>query len=184
VTLLLVLGGIGLLGLLVGLVVGDLEVDVDLGPDWLSIPVLAALVGAFGFAGAATLSFGAAMPIALVVGAIAGVLLAWAAARLTRGLMHMRTDAPVRSADMVGRPGRVVTALTPAQGGEVLVRHAGQQLKVAARGDEVLRVGDRVVVVEIVSPTLVRVESHDRFWASSHPDIDPPPTPDPGGHTP
>jgi membrane protein implicated in regulation of membrane protease activity len=184
VTLLLILGGIGLLGLVVGLVVGDLDVDVDLGPDWLSIPVLAALVGAFGFVGAAALSLGAPMVAALLVGAIGGLALAWAAARLTRGLMHMRTDAPVRSSDMVGRPGRVVTALTPAQGGEVLVRHAGQQLKLAARGDEVLRVGDQVVVVEVLSPTLVRVESHGRFW--DH-DADPslaPPTPDPGGPTP
>lgn len=181
-TILLILGGVGILGLLVGLVVGDLDADVDLGPDWLSIPALAALVGAFGFVGAAALSFGAPMPAALVAGTVAGVALAWFAVRLTRGLMHMRTDGPVRSADMVGRPGRVVTALTPETAGEVLVRHAGQQLKVSARSDEVLRVGDQVVVVEIFSPTLVRVESHDRFWSHSPDSV--PPTPDPGGPTP
>jgi len=162
---LLALGGLGVLTLLVGLVVGEADLDVDLGPDWLSLPALAALVGAFGFVGAAMLSFGAAPAVALGSGAAAGVALAAAATRLVRGLMDMPTDGPVRSADLVGRPGRVVTALTADRSGEVLVRHAGQQLKVSARAEETLAVGDEVVVVEVLSPTFVRVESRDRFWS-------------------
>ncbi len=152
------------MGLLVGLALGD--VDIDLGPDWVSLPVLAGMVGAFGFGGAILLSFGAPTPVALAGGIVAAVGLAVVTARLVRGLMHMRTDAPVRSADMVGRPGRVVTALTPERTGEVLVDHAGQRLKVAARGTEVLVVGAPVVVVEVLSPTLVAVESHERFWSA------------------
>ncbi|QYG92500.1 hypothetical protein HC251_08625 [Iamia sp. SCSIO 61187] len=182
-TVLLVLGALGLVGLLVGLLVGDVDLDIDLGPDWLSLPALAALVGAFGFVGAAALSLGAPMVAALGIGAVAGVALAVLATRLIRALIHMPTDAPVRSADLVGRRGRVVTALTADRTGEVLVTHAGQQLKVAARGAETLPVGAAVVVVEVVSPTLVVVESHDQFWsAGTIPS--PPPTDPHGGPTP
>lgn len=183
-TTLLALGGLGLVALVVGLVLGDLDVDVDLGPDWLSLPVLAALVGAFGFVGAAATSFGASAPVALAAGAVAGVALAAGAARLVSGLMHMPTDGTVRTGDMIGRPGQVVTALTPERSGEVLVDHAGQRLKVAARGDEVLTVGTPVVVVEVLSPTFVRVESRQRFWSDDPASPLLPPTPDPGGHTP
>lgn len=160
-----------MVGLLVGLALGD--VDIDLGPDWVSLPAVAGMVGAFGFGGAALLSFGAPTPVALAGGIVAGLALAIATIRLARGLMHMRTDAPVRSSDMVGRPGRVVTALTPERTGEVLVDHAGQRLKVAARGDETLTVGQQVVVVDVLSPTLVAVESHERFWSA---DSSPPTT--------
>lgn len=166
-TLFLILGAVGLVSLLVGLFVG--EVDVELGPDWLSLPVLAALVGAFGFVGAAALSLGAPTIVAVGAGAVAGLALAAATFRLVRGLMHMATDAPLRSSDLVGRPGRVVTALTGERTGEVLVSQAGQQLKLAARSNETITVGQSIVVVEIVSPTLVRVESHDRFWSPSTP---------------
>jgi membrane protein implicated in regulation of membrane protease activity len=165
VTILLILGGIGIVVLAAGLLVGDLDLDVDLGPDWLSLPAVAALVGAFGFVGAAVLSFGAPTPIALGAGAIAGVVLAFLATRLARALIDMPTDAPVRTSDLVGRPGRVVTAATAERSGEVLVDHAGQRLKVAARADETLTVGAEVVVVEVLSPTFVRVESRDRFWS-------------------
>jgi membrane protein implicated in regulation of membrane protease activity len=172
VTFLLVLGAIGLAGLAFGFVAGDL--DVDLGPDWLSLPVLAALVGAFGFVGAAAVSLGAPLALAVPVAAVAGVAVAAATYRLARGLMHMPTDASLRGSDLVGRPGRIVTALTPDRSGEVLVSQAGQQLKLSARGDETLVVGTAIVVVESLSPTLVRVESHDRFWAA-RPDAIPPP---------
>lgn len=171
-TLFLVLGAVGLVGLLIGFVLGDL--DVDLGPDWVSLPGLAALVGAFGFVGAAALSLGAPLALAVVLGAAAGVGLAAATVRLARSLMHMPTDASLRGSDLVGRPGRVVTALTPDRSGEVLVAQAGQQLKLSARAEETLVVGTAVVVVESLSPTLVRVESHDRFWAA-RPDALPPP---------
>lgn len=187
-TVLLALGGAGVVGLLVGLVAGDIDIDVDVGPDGLSLPALAALVGAFGFAGAGLLAVGVPTPLALAGAAVAGLALAVATARAVRGLVDMPTDGPVRTGDMVGRPGRVVTALTPDRTGEVLVDHAGQRLKVAARGVEVLAVGDRVVVVEVLSPTLVAVESHDRFWSPGPADPRPtrphPTTPDPGGDPP
>lgn len=171
-TTFLALGGVGVVGLVIGLLLGD--IDIDFGVDWVSIEAIAALVGAFGFVGALLLSLGAPTPVALAGGAVAGVVLAIAAVRLVRGLMHMRTDDNVRSSDMVGRPGRVVTALTPDRTGEVLVDHAGQRLKVAARGTETLPVGEQVVVVEVLSPTLVAVESHERFWsADSSPPVPP-----------
>ena len=165
-TFFLVLGGVGIVVLLIGLLVGELDLDVDLGPDWLSLPVLAALVGAFGFVGAAAHSLGASTTVAVVAGTLGGVVLAGLTARLVAGVMHMPTDATPRTADLIGRPGRVVTALTADRSGEVLIRHAGQQLKLSARSEETLTVGDEFVVVEVLSPTLVRVEAHQRFWGA------------------
>lgn len=165
----LVLGGLGVAFLVVGLVVGEVDVDVDLGPDWVSLPVLAALVGAFGFVGAAVVALGAPTSAGIAAGVVGGLVLAAATARLMSGLLHMPTDATPRAGDVVGRPGRIVTALTADRTGEVLVRHAGQQLKFSALGDETLAVGAEVVVVEVVSPTLVRVEAHDRFWNTDNP---------------
>lgn len=164
-TVLLAMGVIGLVVLFLGLLVGEIDIDVDLGPDWLSLPVLAALVGAFGFAGAALLEITGSTTAAIAGGAVVGVGLAALTAVMIRSLMRMRTDAPLRAGDLVGRPGRVVTALTPDRTGEVLVHQAGQRLKLSASGAEAMSVGQEIVVVEVLSPTMVRVESHDSFWS-------------------
>lgn len=164
-TVLLAMGGIGLLVLVISLLIGEIDVDLDLGPDWLSLPVVAALVGAFGFAGAALLELTGSTLAAIGGGAVVGVALAAMTALMIRSLMRMRTDAPLRATDLVGRPGRVVTALTPDRSGEVLVHQAGQRIKLSAAGAETMTVGQEIVVVEVLSPTMVRVESHARFWS-------------------
>jgi len=81
-------------------------------------------------------------------------------------MVYLSFATEYQTADLIGRPGRVVTALTADRSGEVLIRHAGQQLKLSARSEETLTVGDEVVVVEVLSPTLVRVEAHQRFWGA------------------
>jgi hypothetical protein len=48
--------------------------------------------------------------------------------------------------------------------GEVLVRLAGQPVKLAATADEDLERGTDTVVVDVVSATRVRIESATRFW--------------------
>jgi len=174
VTLFLIVGAIGLLAALIGLVLGD--VDLDLGPDFLSLPVAAAFVGAVGFVGAAVVGAGGSTPVALVAGIGAGLLLGFGMFRLARGLMHMPTDPATRPEDLLGRPGRVVTTVTADRYGEVLVELAGQRVKLGARSATDIATGTDVVVIEVLSPTSVHVEPADTFWQlRSGPDDHPAP---------
>ena len=161
-TAFLVVGAIGLLLAVIGLFLGD--VDVDLGPDFLSLPVIAAFVGAVGFVGAAVVGAGGTTSTALVAGAGAGLVLGYGTFRFARGLMHMPTDPPTRADDLLGRPGRVVTDVAVDRYGEVLVDVAGQRVKLGARSTTETVAGTDVVVIEVLSPTSVLVEPAEVFW--------------------
>jgi len=145
--------------LAVSLVVDDVF-DVlpdDLGPDWLSLPVLAAVVAAFGLAAGAVEAAGAGSVPVLGAGAVAGAGAGVLTARLVRLAMHLPTDPPVRHADLQGRIGRVVTAVAPPRSGEVLVPLGGTSHKLRASSDQPLPVGTEIVVVDVISPTSVVV---------------------------
>ena len=168
-TAFVIIGAVGVALLLLVLLVGDwfdaLLPDLDLGDGLFSLPVLAGFAAAFGFAGTAVhAATGGALAASLLAGAAAGVGMAWAALRLSRGLLHMRTDEPLRTSDLVGRPGQVVTDIRQGGLGEVLVPYAGQSLKLAARADHLLTRGEAIVVVEALSPTSVMVSSAADFW--------------------
>ena len=160
----LVIGGVGVLVLLGALVLGEVgDLDGD-GP--FSLPALAALVGGVGFGGAAatqllpeTLSDGLEVLLALLVGLAVAVPLAWAAVRLSRSLRDMPTQETLTRHHLVGCQGVVVSAVPGAGLGEVRLRIAGQQVKVAARSDVPLRAGTPVYVVEALSETCVQVVS-------------------------
>jgi len=124
----------------------------------LSLPVIAGFVSMLGFVGAIVLgTTGLGAGPATAVGAGAGTfagLLTW---RFSRALLRDDASATPRGADLVGSPGSVVTAI-PADGyGEVLVRLAGQPLKLAARCPEAVPRGAEVWVEESLSPTSVAV---------------------------
>ena len=93
-----------------------------------------------------------------------GVALGWFAYRVSRALMHSPTDATPTLAALVGQQAKVVTPVRAGGTGEVLVQLAGQPLKLSATADHDLARGTDSVVVAIVSPTRVRVESADTFW--------------------
>ena len=166
-----VIGGFGLLLLALVLLLGDwldtLLPDIELGDGLFSLPVLAGFVAAFGFAGAALHSAtDGSTPAALAGGSGAGVVVGWIALRLSRGLMNMPTDETLRTGDLVGREGRVVTDIRDGRLGEVLVVHAGQSLKMSASADRPLARGETVVIVESLSATAVRVSATADFWAT------------------
>lgn len=146
--------------LLVALVLDDVLdglTDALGGPDWLSLPVLAAVVAGFGLvAGAVEGTTGSTLP-ALLAGGAGGVGTGWLAARFVAAAMDMPTDPPIRHADLAGRAGRVVTAVAPRQPGEVLVALGGVRHKLRATSGEVIAVGHEIVVVEVTSPTTVVV---------------------------
>jgi membrane protein implicated in regulation of membrane protease activity len=160
VSVFVVVGLIGVVIVVGSLLFGDfldgLFDAVDLGSGLVSAPVIGGFLAAFGFGGA--LAAGALGPgPAAVVGVAAGLVFGGVAGVLTRALMRMRTDPTPRSDDLVGRTGVVLTPVSAARYGQVRVAAHGQQLQLAARADEALPSGTRIVVVEVSSPTAVVV---------------------------
>lgn len=164
------IGGVVLL--VVGIVTDGLADGLfdalSLGDDGAVVPVAGAFLAAFGIVGlvAESLSDGNRL-VALVAAIVGGVVLAVLAARFVRGALGMRTDPTPTSSDLLGRGGRVVTPIDVDAAGEVLVRLSGQRLKLLARAERHVAVGTDVVVVEVLSPSSVRVEPEASFFGGS-----------------
>lgn len=161
----LVLGGLGVLLLLAGALVGDAfdgPVDSLLGglaPDAGLTPAIGAGLGAFGFGGALLLA-PAGLVVALAGGAVAAGALGVGAYLLTRALLG--GDAPpVRTSDLVGVFGTLVTPIPAGGLGEVVLPQAGSRVKLAARSHEPVPVGTPVYVTEVLSSTAVAVQRAD-----------------------
>jgi membrane protein implicated in regulation of membrane protease activity len=137
----------------------DDVLDVEAGPDWVSLPVIAAVVAAFGLAAGAVSGSGGGDLIAVPVGLATGVAAGALTARFVAAAMRMPTDPPIRHADLAGRVGRVVTPIRPGRPGEVLVALGGTSHKLTAHASTDLALGAEVVVVEVTSPTSVVVAS-------------------------
>lgn len=161
----LVIGAVGLGVIILSLVVGEVldgafeAVDADVGGGVFSTPVLGAFLAAFGFGGALTLyvtDVGA--PVAALAGLASGGVVGGVALAIVRSLVNMPTDENVRTVDLVGARGRVVTRVPAGGLGEVTIRHAGQLLKLSARSDAELPAGSPVVVTDVMSSSAVFVE--------------------------
>lgn len=132
---------------------------LDLGVSWISLPVIAAFLAAFGFAtGAFIDEIGAP---ALGIGAVTGLGFGFGAYRLSKAVMHMPTDPTESADDLLASFGHIVTPTSPGRYGEVLLRRPGGPLKVTASSTESLPAGTEVVVVDVTSSTLVTVEPFD-----------------------
>lgn len=170
-TVFLIIGSVGLGIVVLSLVLGDLlegvfeSLDIDVGGGVFSTPVIGSFLGAFGFGGAWLLgATDASTGVASVGGVAAGVALGGAALAITRSLMRMPTDEPVRISDLVGKAAGVVSAI-PANGfGEISLVHQGQRMKLSARAATPVPTGGRVVIVAVYSPSSVMVESEGDFW--------------------
>ena len=135
--------------------------------DWISGPVLGAVLAAFGLFGwvgqeAFDLSTGAAA----ARGVAGGVVLGWFTYKLSKALWNSPTDATPTTAALVGQHARVVTPVRAGGTGEVLVRLGGQPVKLSATAAEDLPLGTESVVISVESPTRVVVEAAERFWAT------------------
>jgi hypothetical protein len=139
--------------------IGDAFDALDMGSGQLSLPAVAAFLGAFGFGTGAF--WDALGPVALVPGAAAGFVLGWGALRLSRAAMLMPTDATETQASLLGSLGRIVTAPAVGRYGEVMLVRPGGPLKVACTARTPLPVDTEVVVVDVLSSTLVSVTPFD-----------------------
>ncbi|HEY8527054.1 MAG TPA: hypothetical protein VIL48_18930 [Acidimicrobiales bacterium] len=152
--------GVACVGVLLAAVVFDgLDESfdaLDLGPGWLSLPVVAAVLAAFGLTAGALID--AIGPLAVAAGAGAGVGFGWLAHRLSRAAAAMPTDKTDREADLLGSLGRIVTPPSAGRYGEVLLTRPSGPVKVACVAAQPLPLGTEVVVVDVTSSTLVTVE--------------------------
>ena len=141
--------------LLITAVIDGLDHDGLPGPDWLSLAVLGAFVGGFGFvAGAAYPAMG---HLAILPGLAGGAAFGYLGARLTRAAKGMNTGAADSDAGLLGSMGRVVTPVDES-GGEVLLQRPHGPMKVSARAHTELPNGTQVVVIDVRSSTLVVVD--------------------------
>jgi membrane protein implicated in regulation of membrane protease activity len=166
-----VIGAIGLAVVIGSLVLGDLlegafeSLDIDVGGGMFSTPVIGSFLAAFGFGAVLVLTTSdAGSGIAALSGAGGGLVLGGISLWITRSLMHMSTDDPVRTDDVVGKPGVVVSAIPGGGLGEITLVHLGQRLKYSARADTAIPYGSAVVVVAVLSSSSVMVEASTDFW--------------------
>lgn len=162
------LGAISTVLLVVAIVLDGLDDAFDaleFGPGWLSLPVLAAFLGAFGFVTGATI--GAVGPLALIIGAVAGGAFGYGAVRLSEAFIDMPTDPTDAAADLLASFGRIVTPPAVGRYGEVLLDRPAGPVKVACLSDETLSAGTQVIVVDVTSSTLVTVMAFDELGTGS-----------------
>lgn len=165
----IVIGAVGLVVVLASLVLGDIlegifdALDADFAHGVFSAPVIGSFLAAFGF-GAALIMTGTGIGAAggalggLASGAAVGAL----ALFMTRALMNMPTDPTMRTADLVGSTGVVITRIPEGGLGEVSLTYAGQIKKLAARATEPITAGTTVVVTQVTSSSSVMVRRADQ----------------------
>jgi hypothetical protein len=164
----LLIGAVGLGVIILALVVGEVldgvfgAVDADVGGGVFSTPVLGAFLAAFGFGGALILySSDVGAAVAALGGLASGAVVGGIALGIVRSLVNMPTDENVRTTDMVGVTGTVITRIPEDGIGEVTLRHSGQLLKLSARADRELTGGTPVVVAAVMSSSMVMVTPVD-----------------------
>lgn len=160
----IVIGVVGLAIVLVSLVLGDIleglfdAFDADFGHGVFSAPVIGSFLAAFGFGAALVMTatgFGAAG--GALGGLASGMVIGALALLLMRSLMDMPTDPTVRTADLVGATGVVITRIPEGGLGEVSLTYAGQIKKLSARSAEPVPSGTTVVVTQVASSSSVVV---------------------------
>ncbi|WP_344599669.1 hypothetical protein [Streptomyces glaucus] len=149
-------------GVLEGLLDGVAVVDGPL-DGLLSLPVIAGFLSMLGFSGAIVLgTTGLGAGGATAVGVPAGAATGWCAYRLGRALARDSSGAAPRGEDLIGVTGSVVTAIPVGGYGEVLVRLAGQPVKLAARSPVAVARGAEVWVEGTLSQSAVSVRPVER----------------------
>ena len=163
----IVIGSIGLGLVVLSLFVGEIfdsvfdSFDID-GGGIFSTPVIGAFLAAFGFGAALIIYTAKVGPGLSALGGLAsGVVVGGIALAMTRSLMNMPTDGPVRSSGLAGRTATVVTRIPEDGYGEISVTYAGQYMKVSARAPEPIPAGVRVVITDVTSASSVVVKRDD-----------------------
>lgn len=148
--------GFLLLQLVMGEIGGDLDADIDdPGSDakWLSLQTISAFFVGFGWMGLAALRlFDLSFGVAALVGAAAGVGVAFMMVKVTGMLLGLQSDANVRLDESIGLEGTVTVMIPPAGGGSgrvtLVIHQAQHELPAVQHGDEPIGSHTAVRVVQ------------------------------------
>ncbi len=170
-TAFLVIGGVGLTLLIVSFVLGEFLHGVfgAFDSDFLSASAIAGFAAALGFVGALVMPYAGA-GAAILAGLVAGIGVGIGVGALTRVLSNGAGDVTVRSADLAGLTGTVITEIPPGGYGQVSVTISGHITMLNARCDSPLPAGTPVTVSGVLSPTSVQVTRRQTALATGDDD--------------
>ena len=160
-TAFLAIGVVGIVLLLFSLVVGEhLHGIFDAlgGGDWFTGSSLAAFLGAMGFGGAIVQQVTGSIPLAVLGGAVLGLVFG---ALVAFGMVKLRradTGGVVTTHELIDAPGVVLSDIPALGFGEIRVTRQGHMMKLNAKSAIPLATGTQVVVIDVLSATAVVVE--------------------------
>ena len=152
----------------------DIDADVDFdgdatvhhGSSWLfgviSFKTLVAAMTFFGLAGLAANSTGASQPVVLVIAVAAGVGAMYGVYWLMQMLYRLKAEGTAKIQRAIGRHATVYLRIPGRQSGtgkiQINLQKRTMEYFAMTAGDE-LPTGAKVVVVDVITPTTVEVES-------------------------
>ncbi|MFT4108636.1 NfeD family protein [Propionicimonas sp.] len=148
-TVAVVLGAIGLL------VDGALDFVPD--SEWFSVTGLAAGVAVYAFTTGILVGTGLPLGVASLPGALAALVVMVGASWLIYRLRNSGTEHDTSASRMIGLGGTVITPTGPGLTGEIDLVLAGERHRMNALSDDDIPAGGRAEVVDVVSPTCVRI---------------------------
>lgn len=155
----LLIGAVGIALLLMSLVVGDLLDGLfDFGGDLFSGAAMAGFLGAFGFCGALAYDSSDNMLLSIAVGLVAGLIVGAGAGWISWKLKQGGDESNVRTGDLTGASGTVISAIPDDGYGEVSIVVSGHITKLNARAGAALSAGTPITITAILSATAVLVE--------------------------
>lgn len=156
-TTLFVVGAVAIaFGVLALLLDGALDFIPD--TEWFSLTGLAAGVAVYAFTTGILVGAGLSFPIASIPGAVAALVVMVGASWLIFKLRNSGSNADTNSAQrMVGLIGTVITPARPNDPGEIDLLLGGERIRMNAVSNDDVPAGSRAEVIEVVSPTCVRI---------------------------
>ncbi|NYG58068.1 membrane protein implicated in regulation of membrane protease activity [Nocardioides daedukensis] len=155
----LVIGAVGIALLLFSLIVGDLlDGLLEFGGDLFSGAALAGFLGAFGFGGALAYDSSDNMVLSIGIGLVAGLVVGAGAGWISWKLKEGGDESNVRTGDLTGATGTVISAIPEGGLGEVSIVASGHITKLNARSAGALAAGTPITITAILSATSVLVE--------------------------
>lgn len=126
--------------------------------DLLSGTALGGLLTTLGFVGALTTGFVGPL-IATLIGLASGAVVAGGVISLSRMLARSANEHVVRTGDLTGQTGTVVTAIPEDGFGQVNLVISGHITRISARAERAIEQGRQITVVSTLSPTSVLVST-------------------------
>lgn len=153
------IGGVGLLLLVIAVLLDGILDIFDLGGDGpFSLTTIAAFFSMFGFAGTIVLANGGNVGLASLIGALVGVGGGVGALFVTRSLQKSTSTTSLNSDSLPGIEASAILPIRPGSYGEIAFSSNGLRQTFAAVADIEIPVGSRVVIVNSLSGTSVKVK--------------------------